>query len=76
MSLVISLRCPRCGGKLGIDANRPSGFIARWGYRVVCNFCKWRDDLQEAWCENCSQTRHVMNIAEGKACIRCGQTIE
>ncbi len=76
MALIISLRCPRCGGKLKIDSKRPKGFIAMWGYRAVCDVCKWRDDLQEAWCENCSQTSHVMDVTNGKACIRCGQIIE
>jgi len=76
MALIISIGCPRCGGKLRIVSDRPRGFIAKWGYQAVCDACKWREDLQEAWCENCSQTSYVMKVADGLACIRCGQMIE
>ena len=76
MALIITLRCPRCGGKLRTVTDRPKGYVARWGYRAVCDVCKWREDLQGAWCENCSQTSYVMRIADGLACVRCGQIME
>ena len=76
MAFHISISCPRCGGQLKVRHNRPRGFIARWGYQAVCGVCGWREDLQEAWCENCSRMNHIMRVADGWVCVRCGKNID